>query len=169
MIGGLLLLGLYHLSIFLYRRKEFTSLFLGFICLSMTLRTLLVGETYFVEIFRNTPYVLITKLIYLSLYASMALFVWFFYFLVQRQLSVVLTNIISAISLSFCLIVVFTPVEIYSRSMKYFFVFIIILIFYYLYQIMKAVAKGKPGFMFLTLSAVFLSYATVRDIIYYRK
>ncbi|OZM56983.1 hypothetical protein CIB95_09440 [Lottiidibacillus patelloidae] len=169
MIGGLFLLGLYHLSIFIYRRKEITSLFFGFFCLCMALRALLVGEAYFVKVFPNVPYVLHIKIIYLSLYAAVPLLIWFFYYLIKGYVSLLYTHILSTISLFFCLIVVFMPIEIFTRSIKFFYFFILLIIVYYLYQIIKAVAKGKPGFVFLSLSAVFLSYATVRDIIYYRK
>ncbi len=49
--GALLIMGLYHLSLFLLRKKDLSSLLFGIICLLMTTRNMIMGERLLLEFF----------------------------------------------------------------------------------------------------------------------
>ncbi|MDX1957105.1 MAG: ATP-binding protein [Leptospiraceae bacterium] len=67
LIGALLILSIYHFSLFLVRRNESTTFFLGLICLLFAFRMNMTGEKIFILFFPNISIELVTRLEYLSL------------------------------------------------------------------------------------------------------
>jgi hypothetical protein len=53
MFGSLLCIGAYHLSLFLFRKKNFSSLYFGLFCLLIGMRTMLVGERFLIHFYPN--------------------------------------------------------------------------------------------------------------------
>ncbi|MBB6452609.1 diguanylate cyclase (GGDEF)-like protein [Salirhabdus euzebyi] len=166
--GGLLLLGLYHIALFIYRKKDYISLNFGLMCLLIGLRTSLLGEVYFAELFPNIPLIIQTKLTFLAYYMSIPFFAWFLFYLFREESSKMMTYAITVISGVFSLIVIFTPITIFTSTITLFYPYTVALAFYVLFIFLKAYFKEKPGSFTLTLCAMFLASTAFYDLYLYR-
>jgi diguanylate cyclase (GGDEF)-like protein len=74
-----LIIGLYHFLIWLLRRQDSSPLVFGFVCLSLSLRTLTINEIYLLKLFPNLPYEALLRLEYgslLVLTTTTVVFMW---------------------------------------------------------------------------------------------
>jgi len=55
LFGALFLMGLYHLGLFALRTKESSTLLFGLFCLFISIRSLITGEKYWVQLFPGFP------------------------------------------------------------------------------------------------------------------
>ena len=62
LFGSLVVIGLYHIALFLYRTKDKSSLYLGIYSILISLRTLFVGEIFFIHLFPGFPWELAHKI-----------------------------------------------------------------------------------------------------------
>ncbi|MFC5699973.1 sensor histidine kinase [Cohnella faecalis] len=68
--GSLCMIGIYHLGLYLLRRKEGTNLFLALLCLFVALRAGLIGEGVIVQWFPFIDWQIATKLEYIAFAAA---------------------------------------------------------------------------------------------------
>ncbi|HEX3043473.1 MAG TPA: ATP-binding protein [Bacillota bacterium] len=77
LFGGILLMGLYHLTLFLLRKKDRSTLYFGLLCLLIAVKTILMGEMFLYSAFPGWPLELFLKLSSLTQGLSLPFFVMF--------------------------------------------------------------------------------------------
>ncbi|MCL6591593.1 MAG: response regulator [Firmicutes bacterium] len=77
LFGGILLMGLYHLTLHLLRKKDPSLLYFGLLCLLIALKTILMGEMFLYSTFPGWPLAVFLKLSNLAQGLSLPLFVMF--------------------------------------------------------------------------------------------
>ncbi|MBF0398090.1 MAG: hypothetical protein HQK78_15020, partial [Desulfobacterales bacterium] len=82
--GAILIMGLYHLGLFLLRHQDLSPLFFGLFCIIMAVRVIFTGEKLFMIFHPEFPYELMVKLDFFSIYISAPFFVLFFYSLFRE-------------------------------------------------------------------------------------
>lgn len=83
--GALLIMGVYHLTIGLQRRRESASFWFGVFCLMIVPRLVVTGTRNFPSTFSDAPFLLYYKPEYLSFYAAVPIFAVFTARLLPRQ------------------------------------------------------------------------------------
>ncbi|WP_456277251.1 sensor domain-containing diguanylate cyclase [Bacillus sp. AK128] len=167
MFGGLSLLGLYHISLFAFRKKEYIPLFFGLFCILIALRISFIGQVYFVGIFPETPFLLQTKLTYLSFYLCVPFFMLFLYYSYPEETSKLLTKTVAVIS-GFCsLIVLFSPVSIFTSTVKFYLPYTILIAFYSFFIFIKAYIRKRSGSFITTICGGALLMACLHDLYNY--
>ncbi|PJZ69837.1 serine/threonine protein phosphatase [Leptospira perolatii] len=76
--SSLLVMGLYHISLYLYLRSSKAPLYFGIMSLAVSLRTLVTNSRLLMEFFPTMPYSVIQKADHLSLAVSVPFFILFF-------------------------------------------------------------------------------------------
>ncbi len=66
----LLIMGLYHLLLYIFRTDDASKLYFGALCITISLRALIIGNKYFLSLHNNLSYSLDLKLEYLTFYAA---------------------------------------------------------------------------------------------------
>lgn len=93
LIGGMILLGLYHLGIYLFWQQERGTLYICLLCLFLALRESFGAEALFFHLFPHLPYTIALKLLYGVFPAALIVLTMFFesifpsYSKFMRQLS----------------------------------------------------------------------------------
>jgi diguanylate cyclase (GGDEF)-like protein len=164
--GSLFLSGLYHVVLYLYRKKEILLLLFGLTCLVIFGRTLVIGEQLMTILFPNFPWALSVKLEYLSFYTVVPLFTWFLHKLYHHEISKLFCYIISAISVLFGLLVVFTPAIIYTESIFYYQGLTILTIIYVIGALLRAAYNGREGAKVVLICASFYALTVINDILF---
>jgi diguanylate cyclase (GGDEF)-like protein len=166
LLGILLLSGLYHITLFLLRKTELYLLLFGTFCLVIGLRLFVMHERILMEIWPAVPFSIINKLEYLSFYSALPLFIWFLYYLFGKEVSKTICKILTYISIPFSIIVIFTPVSIFTETLYYFQALTLLTIAYVIYTLFLAVKRRREGARLVAIFACFYAYTVVMDIIY---
>ena len=77
LFGSILIMGIYHLGLFIFRREEKSTLFFGIFCFLIAARSLVTGERYLIHIFPDFNWEVHTKIAYLTFYTAVPAFAVF--------------------------------------------------------------------------------------------
>ncbi|MCS7205763.1 MAG: 7TM-DISM domain-containing protein [Leptospiraceae bacterium] len=92
--GIILIMGIYHLFLFFFRRTELAPLFFGLFSLIMALRIAITGEKFFLQIFPDFPWEVHIKAEYLSVFLGLPFFALFLFYTFQQRENYPKTRII---------------------------------------------------------------------------
>lgn len=87
LIGSIFIMGLYHLGLFLLRRKFESPLYSSIFCFMIVLRSLLINERYFHVLFPEISWVVLLKMEYWSFYLSLPILAMFIASLFPKDFS----------------------------------------------------------------------------------
>lgn len=114
LIGGLLIMSLYHFSLYLLWQKDAGFLYFAIICFFIALRETFVREALFFSFFQNIPHEISLKILYMCFPVSLGAIIMFF-----KNLYPVYNDAIKQvaiwISAIFIIVIIFTPNSFYAR------------------------------------------------------
>jgi diguanylate cyclase (GGDEF)-like protein len=166
LLGSLILSGLYHFVLYIYRRKETILLQFGIICLVIGARISVIGEQILSQFFPRIPWEILIKMEYLAFYIVLPLFAWFLSGLYPRELSKKFTKVLSVISLLFSLLVIFTPAIIYTESLFFYQMVTIISVFYIITSLLMAAIRKREGAKVVLTCGAFYALTVINDILH---
>ena len=163
--GSLSIMGLYHFSLYFFRKKSLEALYFGFFCLCIAIRVSVTGERIFTEL--HLPWEWLIKIEYLSFYVAVPLFSLYTKSLFQEEVSKRVNQIICWFATLFSLKVIFTPVKIFTEFILVYQIVLVILCLYIIYAIIiKAVWRKREGAIFFSIGFLFLFMTTINDLLY---
>lgn len=165
--GGLLIIGLYHLILYFFRRSLLSVLYFGLACIMIFLRTMFVKEILWVRFWPSFSWELAVKIEYLSAFFGVGFFVLYAYQLYKQDASKKLTY---GLFLLICLIslpVVLFPAIVYTPYMLPSQLVLLIAVAYMIAVVIKAAYRKRSGARLnLAVSLLFLA-SVVNDIFLY--
>ncbi|WAG65819.1 hypothetical protein LL037_00870 [Clostridium estertheticum] len=105
--GVFLIVALYHLWLYIFRTEDISKLYLGCLCIIMSLRALIVGNKYFLFLYPTLNYTLVIKLQYLTIYLAVFFMLSFMFILFKESSSKTINNICKL----FCLFFIATKIK----------------------------------------------------------
>lgn len=114
LFGSLLIIGAYHLALFLFRKKDYSLLYFGSFCIFVAIRTLLVGERFFIYLFPTFNWEVAHKIQTLTFYIGVLLIVMFFKSIYSDDFSPRIVKAVQVVTLAFGGLVLLTPAKIFS-------------------------------------------------------
>ncbi len=165
LLGSIIMMGLYHCGLFLLSRKNRASLYLGLFCFSIGLRLCTTEEIYLLHIFPGISWQNLVRLEYLSLYALVPVFALFLYSLFPKEFRKLFVFFMFVIG-GFCiLLVVLTPVKIFSYTSPVYQVFLILSMLYGFHVLAKSFRRKKEGAGVILTGFVVLFLTAINDIL----
>jgi len=163
--GSILIMTLYHLGLFIVRKKDRSPLYFSIFCFLIALRLLTTGGRYLILLFPDMSYELMLKLEYLSFYLAVPAFALFLQSIFQK-FSKRLMHLIALVGIAFSCIVLFTPARFFSYTLNVFEITTLIIFIYGLYVIFASLAKMRiEAFVFLLGFFIFL-LAVINDMLH---
>lgn len=166
LFGSALIIGLYHMGFFLLRRKDPSSLYFSLFCLSIALRTVLVGERYFVNLFPGIEMEIFIKTAYLTFVASLPLMSMFIRFLYAQEVNIKAVRVSQWAALVFILAILFTPNKIYDYLLVPYELLIVLVVSYLFVGLIRAALRGKEGAALLLCGLLALFILAVNDMLW---
>lgn len=168
LIGSLIIMGIYHFILFASRKKDFSALYFGLLCLVIGLRTAVTSQRYLLTIFPDIPWELLTKIEYLTYYLGAITIIRFLYSLYPTKPMKYLIKVTTPVVFAFSLLVVFTSVKIYGKYSDFFDIYILggsAVIFYSLW-----LARKKFFFyaLIFTYGFIILLVTVINDLLQYK-
>jgi signal transduction histidine kinase len=162
--GALLIMGIYHLSLYSLRTVDKSTLWFGVMCILVFIRTLVTGEYFLYELYPNINFELAVKLEYLSFYLSFPVFTLFirgiFIEFYQRYFrwSVIF-------SVLFAIPVVILEANVYTKFINIFQIVFLISLIYILFILIKLSFNKNVDARIFLFGFFILTYTSINDIL----
>jgi len=166
MFGTIFVMGIYHLGIFSLSTRGTAALYFGIFCLIIGLRTLTTGEIFIHQIWPSISWQMLVKIEYLTFFTGIPIFYLFVRLQFPDELSERLGQVIVGISILFVLLVLFTPVDTFSSSLKYFQPFSLLVMLYVIYGLVLAFIRGEEGSTMVLVGFLSIVVTFMNDILY---
>ena len=165
-IGIILIIGVNHLYMYLYRKKAISNLYFSIVCLVMILRNITTGDRILTYVFPDLNWELLVKLDNFSGFGTIPLFALFFYSLYKSDFPVFMRNIILVIGSVITLLVFFTPAFFYGKFRMFYELYILIFGLYLTFGVLLKATIKRRETAFYTFLGMFILYATaINDVL----
>lgn len=164
-IGALLMMGGSHLIIYFFRKKTTSILYFSLYCLIVALRSLVVDDYTFSDIFPNAHFEVGNKISYLTFSIGVPTLVIFLNSLYPEDFSKRIVKITLIGSAIFSTIVIFTNSLFYSKLLIYYQLFALILILYTFYFTIRILYYGRQGSIIFAFGLLTISFTAINDIL----
>ena len=165
-VGIILVIGINHLSMYLFRKKDISNLYFGIVSMVMILRNVITVDRVITYVFPNINWEFLVKLDNFSGYGTVPLFALFFYSLFKDDFPKLLKNIIVVLGAIIALLVFTTPANFYGRFRLIFEVYVLIFGLYLTFGVLLKSAIRRRPTAFFTFLGMFILYATaINDVL----
>ncbi|MHC0038708.1 ATP-binding protein [Pseudoneobacillus sp. C159] len=167
--AGLLVIGVYHLLLFILRRKDRAPLYFGLFTALFGIRSLLVGEHMITQIWPDFPWELQFKIEYLILCSGG--------YIITMYSECIFPNYVSRwfhlgtriVTGAFCIIVVVTPAIIYTKLLLMIGVMVVLHMVYLMVGLVQAAVRRIEGALIFLLVSVVALATVINDFLYYNE
>lgn len=163
--GAIVMIGLYQLAFFTLRRDSYASLFIGLFCLVAGLRIVCIDERYLVTLFPTLPFPVYSKIEYLSWYLLLPLFAHFMQTQFPREIHRPIVWIIDGVSAAACLLVLLTPLAIYSWTVPLMQPITLAALAYGFARLVVAWRRHEDGAIILLLGYMIMFLCALNDVL----
>jgi PAS domain S-box-containing protein len=165
LFGSILIMALYHLGLFLFRKKDRSPLFFSIFCFLIASRLLTTGGRYLAHYLPNLSWELLIKFEFLSFYLAVPAFALFMHSIFP-DFSKRFLRLIELLAIAFSCIVVFTPARFYTYTVNPYEVVTIVLLIYSLYVIIVSLAHRNIEALVFLVGFIILSTTTINDMLH---
>jgi diguanylate cyclase (GGDEF)-like protein len=165
LFGALFMMGIYHLSLFLFRKKDRGSLYFGVFCTIVAIRTLLIGEAYLYYLLPGLDFEIARKIQTLTYYLGTPLIIMFFKAILPGYFNDRIVKITQFIALIYGGIVVMTPSYVYTAINPFYQIWSILLILYLVVAITRIALRREPDSLLIVLGGLALITTCLIDIL----
>jgi len=165
LFGAIFIIGLHHLLLFWRRSSEKANLAFGLLCLLFAIRPLVESSRYLLVIFPEFPWLINSRLAYLTFYGSLPLSSWFLRRIFPEQFHRLVHRLILIVMIPAICAILFLPPRIYTETLSAIQIFSLLLIVYSLVSIARAISAGVRGAKTLGIGVLFLFITAAVDIL----
>lgn len=164
--GSILIMGIYHLGLYLLRRRDKTPLYFSIFCLFITIRIMTVGERFLLNLFPEIPWELGLNLEYNSYYFAPISFLMFICSLYPGYISKRIIYGIIFVTLLFSIHILIFPTTIYPKTNILFHLVTFLQIIIGMYAVIKAIIDKKEGSIIFAIGLLPVIVSTINDILF---
>ncbi|MGL1887043.1 MAG: response regulator [Reichenbachiella sp.] len=167
MSASLFFVGVFFMVLFWFGRHEKSIFYYALFCLFYSYRAIGSGNYIFHSLFPDLPWILTLKLEYITMFLSALFFALYSYHLYKEETSKYYVYLASVFCLGSVLSALFLPVDIFTRLVIPFSLFVAISAVYLFLTYVVAASRNKEGsrlslvsssFLFAVIGAVILEY-----------
>lgn len=166
LFGSLLIIGLYHLALFIFRKKDYSALYFCLFCLLIAIRTMLVGERFFIYLYPGFNWEVAHKMQTMAFYLGVPILVMFFKSIFPSHFSTRVLRIVQVVGFSFAAVVLLAPARIFTVLNPIYQLFAILVITYLLYILTNVLRRKESGTTLIVVGAFVLIASSLNDIIF---
>ena len=165
LFGSLLIMGLYHFSLYLLHKEDPSALFFAVFTLVMAVRVLVSGNFYLTLLFPDMPWELIYKVELLSVFIPPPALLLFITSIFNRQRSIGAVSMFVGLGGVFSLIILLTPARISGHLVLPNQVVLLLNIGYMLNVLFRALRQGEKGAGIILAGIAIVGCTAVLDIL----
>lgn len=166
LFGSFLALGIHYLGLSIVRRQERYAIYFVQACFLMSLRLLLVGEIFLIQVFPDFSWEWELKLEYLTYYLSMLVLLLLLKALFPAEVSPTIQRVTAVLSLSYSALVLLTPAHIYTHTLTSYQLYTMFLVFYFIYVLAVASRRQREGARFMLVGGIIYCASIIYDVFF---
>ena len=163
--GALSMMGVYHLVLFFFRRKDKTALYFGIFGVLVAIRTLFIGESFAFFAFPDLSFAIARKMQTLTYYLGTPIIFLFFREMFPVYFHEKVARITLLIGSIYILVVIVTPVRIYTAFNSIFQIGSIFLMGYIVLSLNRVAKNREKNSVLIILGGFALIFTGLMDII----
>ena len=166
LFGSLMIMGLYHIILFWFRKANRAPLCFGLFCLFLAVRTLLVGERMLIYFFPFFSWEIAHKLQTLTFYLGVPMIVTFFRVVFPTHFQQRTVRVIQGIAAVFVALILLTPVRIFTVVNPGYQIFTLCVIVYLIITFIKIILqKNRDGWL-IVMGGIAIVLTSLNDILF---
>lgn len=165
LFGAIFMIALHHLLLFARRSQDKSNLAFAILCMLLAVRSLAEGNRYLMAIFPEFPWILNSKLAYLTFYGALPPSAWFLRLMFPAQFHRYVFYTVVGVMVPVCVAVAVLPPRIYTETLTPVQIFSLLLILYSVYAVFRGVGARERGARTLAFGVVVLFVAATIDIL----
>lgn len=166
LFGSTVLAALYALGLYIFRKKDKSALYLSIVCLIVAVRTLFLGERFFITLFPNFSYILSGKIMHWTFYLYIPFIILFINSFYPDIISKYIVKISKTSIWLYIILILVTPWKYYMDVIIPYQILAIFLLIYIFFKLYKSYLKNF-GSEYIICSGVFTLLLTViNDVLY---
>ena len=166
--GALLIISIYHFTLFAYRTRDTSALYFGLFCFFVLLRSMATGDYNLLRFFPQTNFLILIRLEYISSQAALAAYAGFIRALFPGVIHRLFPRILGAICLVLVLTTLILPPGTFSRLAIVVELMVLFGGLYALGAICVALARRREGSFLFLAGFLTLFLSGLNDILYAR-
>jgi|GEM_PF-6199885 len=167
LIGGCLIMGLYHLLLYLFRRQNISTLHFSILCFSISLYCSVTGEAFFISfLFTEINWELFMKLFYISYMNSVPYLFLFYKEIYPKEIGKRALKVVKVVCGAAILTVIITPNRINTYIAPFFQLFMLLCIAYLITALIKAVLRKRENALLAIGGLSIFGATAVNDILF---
>ncbi len=163
--GALMIIGIYHLIVFIMSRNDRSFFYFGVFCLLISLRVLVTDDKLLRLLLPDIDWFLLKRIEYLTIFLSPPSFVLFLKSLYPAEIHKVARNIIVGFNLVLCAVVLGTSSVFFSYTTLAFYPATAVSMVYMIQRLWVARLRGRDGARALLWGFAALATLAVHDIL----
>jgi len=165
--GSFIIMGFYHLGLYALRREDTTTLYFGLFCLLFWIRYF-ANKSLFQKFFEmNWSFEL--SINYFGGYIFLPLFTLFLRGLYPKEISKYFVQLLIATGGILCFVVIATPPSIFSYSILFWQIILVLSMLYSVYGLTSAIIKKRDGAKIIAFGFLILIAGVTLDLMSYNK
>ncbi len=173
-LGCLLLMSVYHFILYIFRKKNTSTLYFGIACLLIASRILVFGEHYFHEFLKEGDNILQLnlysvyqfKIYYISSFILIPIALSYIRSLYPDESNLIVIRVCALILGIYCIILIVLPPHITAPTITIFEVIAVIFELYLLYVLLMAIIRKRKDAILQMLGILFMIFASVNDTLH---
>lgn len=168
LFGCLLIMGAYHVCMFLLKRQNYSLLYFGLFCLDIACRTAVTENRFLTYLFPEFSWEVLFKLELFTVHAGFLLLLLFIQSLYFSDCSLRFMRILQGICLAFGLATLVSYARISSLLIEPFHPLILLIQGYICYVLIRAITLKRDGAATILAGLLIFFLAVINDILHYR-
>ncbi len=167
--GVILVIGLYHIILFVFHMRDRSNLFFGIFCFLIVIRILLTGERVIIDLIPGINFEQSLMTVYIAFYLCIPCFAMYTHAIFPKEFPKKFTTIVWITALAFTMMVFVLPSRLYTNSMPVYQGLSVLALIYGAWATCRAILKKRKGAAIFALGFVILFICTINDILYTRQ
>ena len=165
LFGALMMMGIYHLALFFFRKKDPAPLYFGLFCILVAIRTLFIGEAFLFTLFPNCDFEFVYKIQTLTYYLGVPLILMFFKSVLPAYFHIRVVKLTQLVAGFYAMVVLFTPTWVFSVINPFYQIWTIFLIIYLSTRLVIIAKHKEKDSWLIILGGLILILTCFIDII----
>jgi serine phosphatase RsbU (regulator of sigma subunit) len=165
LVGSIFFMGVYHLFLYLNRKKDPYTYWFAFACLLICLRVFVTGNKYLVAIWPVMPWEIHLKTSYLTFFLIPPVFCRYMYLTFSAHFPKIIYKIIFNTGLAVSMLVFLTRSSFYTYLMIPYQIFTLCGAIYGIFVVFQAIKDKQPGSKLFLFSFVVFVLSVINDIL----
>lgn len=168
-VMSIVIIGLYHVALFLFRRKEPALIFFGIVCIFVAIRATLLEEGLAAYFLSFLDWEIVQKLQYLGATLGTLFVTLFTYTQFKAEMNRKAKNLITLVMAFYSLFILLTPAIVFTRPIVFLQAMILPILLYLLYVYSVAFIKGREGALLNAIATLVVFLTAVHDTLLFNK